>query len=134
MVERSADWIRQAKRDLESARAQKKDGFFEWACFISQQAAEKAIKAVYQKLGAEAWGHATSDLLRGFEGRIAFPVDLMDGARRLDRYYIPARYPNGWVSGVAGDYLTEEDAVSAISDSEKIVRFCADLLAGQGTA
>jgi len=38
MAERSADWIKQAMRDLESAKAQKLDGFYEWTCFISQQA------------------------------------------------------------------------------------------------
>ena len=36
MPERSLDWLRQAKRDLESARSQLKEGFFEWACFIAQ--------------------------------------------------------------------------------------------------
>lgn len=56
MPERSSDWLKQALRDLESAKVQKQNNFFEWACFISQQAAEKAIKAVYQKLGAESWG------------------------------------------------------------------------------
>jgi len=53
--ERSGDWFKQAQRDLESAKAQMEDGFFEWTCFIAQQAAEKAVKAVYQKLRAEAW-------------------------------------------------------------------------------
>ena len=52
MPERSKDWIKQAWRDLDSARAQMEDGFFEWSCFIAQQAAEKAIKAIYQKMGA----------------------------------------------------------------------------------
>jgi len=39
--------MRQAKRDLESAKAQCHDGFFEWSAFIAQQAAEEAVKAVY---------------------------------------------------------------------------------------
>jgi len=56
VVERSADWLRQAKRDLENAEYELKGGFYEWACFLSQQAAEKAGKAVIQKLGAEALG------------------------------------------------------------------------------
>ena len=62
MPERSADWMKQALRDLESAKAQKQDEFFEWSCFISQQAAEKALKAVFQKIGAEAWGHSLLEL------------------------------------------------------------------------
>ncbi|MDQ7850022.1 MAG: HEPN domain-containing protein [Armatimonadota bacterium] len=45
MAERSRDWVEQARRDLESARLQAEGGFFEWACFVSQQAAEKAVRA-----------------------------------------------------------------------------------------
>ena len=60
MVERSRDWIRQAERDLQNAKFEMNGGYFEWACFLSQQAAEKALKAVFQKLGAEAFGTASS--------------------------------------------------------------------------
>lgn len=128
MPERSGDWIRQAKRDVESAKAQFEDGFFEWACFIAQQATEKAVKAVYQKFGAEAWGHSVTDLLRGLGEKVAISGDLMDKARYLDKFYIPARYPNGWASGIPSEYINKEDAQNAISNSEKILQFCESLL------
>ena len=51
MAERSRDRIEQAERDLEQARWSAKGGFHEWACFASQQSAEKAVKAFYQRLG-----------------------------------------------------------------------------------
>ena len=130
MAERSADWFRQARRDLDSARAQRTSGFFEWACFISQQASEKALKAVLQKLGAEAWGHSIVDLLRTLKERGDVPGTLHDSAINLDRYYIPARYPNGWASGSPADYFTEEDANAAIGHSEAILRYCEGVLAG----
>lgn len=129
MPERSKDWIKQAQRDLDSARSQMKDGFFEWACFIAQQAAEKAAKAVYQKMGAEVWGHSVSDLLKGLQEKLDISNELMDKARGVDRFYIPARYPNSWASGIPGDYINEKDAEDAISDSEKIIQFCAGFLA-----
>jgi HEPN domain-containing protein len=50
-------------------------------------------------------------------------------ARVLDRFYIPARYPNGWAEGIPADYISEEDACNALSHSEKIIRFCDSLLA-----
>jgi HEPN domain-containing protein len=90
MVERSKDWYKQAERDLQSACSQLKAGFFEWACFISQQAAEKAAKAVYQKLGGDAWGHAVTDLLKGLSEKVNVPNELIEIAKRLDRFYIPA--------------------------------------------
>jgi HEPN domain-containing protein len=129
MAERSADWIRQAIRDLESAKAQKVDGFYEWTCFISQQASEKALKAVLQRMGAEAWGHSVLDLLRALREKADVPAELDDSARYLDRFYIPSRYPNGWASGIPAEYIMEVDAEQAINHSKKIVQFCNGLLA-----
>ncbi len=127
-MERSKDWIRQAERDLESAKTQLEHNFFEWACFLSQQAAEKAIKAVYQKIGGEAWGHSIKELLEGIKEKIDIPQDLIEKAKYLDRFYIPTRYPNGWPSGIPADYITKEETVNAISYSEKIVQFCKSFL------
>ncbi len=63
-MERSADWMDQAEGDLDHARNDLEDAFYEWACFSAQQAAEKAVKVVFQALGQEAWGHSVADLLR----------------------------------------------------------------------
>ena len=43
----------QAQGDLEHAKHDLQAGFYDWTCFSAQQAAEKAVKAVFQKLGAE---------------------------------------------------------------------------------
>jgi len=129
-MERSKDWIRQAERDLESARAQKEDGFYEWSSFISQQAAEKAVKAVFQKLGIEAWGHSLFELLKGLREEVGVPEEILNSGRYLDKFYIPTRYPNGWPAGSPFEYITEEDAENAIIHSEKIIRFCKDILSG----
>ncbi len=53
-MERSRDWIEEAKGDLEHAISDMERGFYNWACFSAQQSAEKAVKAVFQKMGAEA--------------------------------------------------------------------------------
>ncbi len=97
--------------------------------FIAQQAAEKAVKAVYQKLAGEAWGHSVNDLLKGLKEKLDVPKELFKSATSLDRFYIPARYPNGWAAGFPAEYITRKDAKDAISDSEKILRFCKDILA-----
>jgi HEPN domain-containing protein len=124
------DWYRQAERDLESARSQVKSGFFEWACFIAQQAAEKAVKAAYQKLGGDAWGHSVTDLLKGLQEKAEVSDKVLDMAKALDKFYIPARYPNGWAEGTPSEYITKKDAEDAVTNSEKILRFCKDILAG----
>ncbi len=72
-MERSRDWMEQAKSDLDHARSDMEHGFYEWACFSAQQSAEKAVKAVFQKMGAEAWGHSVADLLKNYQKPIAYP-------------------------------------------------------------
>ena len=49
MGERSHDWLRQAEKDLAHARLSLDNGDYEWSCFAAQQAAEKGLKAVYEK-------------------------------------------------------------------------------------
>lgn len=39
-------WWRQAGRDLDSARVNAEQGIHEVACFLAQQSAEKALKAL----------------------------------------------------------------------------------------
>ncbi len=53
MADRSADWLTQAKRDLDHAGTACAGKHYEWACFSAQQGAEKAVKAVYLHLHGE---------------------------------------------------------------------------------
>jgi HEPN domain-containing protein len=129
MPERSTDWIGQAERDLSMAEQAANSGFPEWACFISQQAAEKALKAVFQKAGGTAWGHSVADLLRGLEKKYSIPDGLVKEGRSLDRWYVQARYPNGFPAGKPGDYVDSEDAEHAINGARRILQFCKGLLA-----
>jgi HEPN domain-containing protein len=122
--------MEQSKRDLQMARQAAASGFPEWACFIAQQAAEKALKAVYQKRGGVAWGHSVADLLQGLPGDCKTPSDLSRVARNLDRWYIQARYPDGFPQGKPGDYVDTEDAKDAIGGAGRILQFCESLLAG----
>ena len=124
MPNRAADWLTQGVRDLELARHATAGGFHEWACFAAQQGAEKAVTAVITALGGEARGHAIVALAAGLRERAPLPAPLLDAARRLDRHYIPTRYPNGFDRGVPRDYFTAADAAQAITDADAILGFC----------
>jgi len=39
-------WLTQAQFDLNAAISASENGYYEWACFISEQCAEKALKSV----------------------------------------------------------------------------------------
>lgn len=121
MANRSTDWLDQGRRDLELARHATRGKFHEWACFAAQQAAEKAVKALVTALNGEARGHSIVAMVTALPD---FPADLVDAGRRLDRHYIPTRYPNGFEQGRPHDYFTAKDADQAIADAESIIEYC----------
>lgn len=132
MPERSRDWEKQADRDLNVAEELLRIGFFEWACFAAQQASEKAVKAVFQKLNAAAWGHSVYKLLSILAERLEVDEEILDCAKTLDKYYIPARYPNSFDRGSPYEYFTRKEAEDAITCCRKIIKFCKSILARPG--
>jgi HEPN domain-containing protein len=126
MPDRSADWLAQAKRDLEHARKDVADAYYEHACFGAQQAAEKAAKSVYQRAHADAWGHVVSKLLRDVGDVLGTPAPkaLVNDARILDQYHVATRYPNGFDSGAPMDFYTHEQAEDAVRRAERIIQWC----------
>ena len=128
MPKRTQDWLKQANRDLEHADFARRERFFEWACFSAQQAAEKAIKALYQESNQLAWGHSVRFLLEELPSSLRVPDSLIDAGKVLDKFYILARYPNGFPSGAPTDYFTEGEAKEAADHARQIIRFCHDHL------
>lgn len=125
MSNRYADWFRQAEADLRHARHSLEKGDFEWSCFAAHQAAEKALKAVFLKMGMDAWGHTITVLIGNIPESAGGPSEtLVNYARMLDKYYIPTRYPNGFESGAPTDFYTSEEAQNAIQQAEGILEFC----------
>jgi len=124
MAERSADWMAQAERDLEHCHVSLEAGHFEWSCFAAQQAAEKAVKALYEALGGEVRGHSVSAMLSQLPERHRVSGPLIDKAARLDLYYVPTRYPNAFDSGPPRAYFTRPQAEEAWQDARAIIEHC----------
>jgi HEPN domain-containing protein len=123
MAQRAADWFRQAERDLEQARDSATAGRHEWACFAAQQAAEKAVKALHLHVGQDAWGHVVRMLLEELPDSVTVPEELLDQARVLDAFYIPARYPNGHAAGAPADHYGKLQSEDAIRHASAIIEF-----------
>jgi len=124
MAERSADWLRQGEADLRHARHALDDGDYDWSAFACHQAAEKAIKALFQKLNLDAWGHTLSILLANLPSEARPDTSLIDKAKELDKHYIPTRYPNGFERGAPVDFYTRKEAEESIANAEAILEFC----------
>ncbi|MFA4702175.1 HEPN domain-containing protein [Pyrococcus kukulkanii] len=121
--EEAMRWLRQAERDLEDAKFVFNGKRYNLACFLAQQAAEKALKAYLYHMGEEfVFGHSVSDLCkRAMEYDKEFREICKAGV--LDKYYIPTRYPNGLPGGVPYEAFDEYDAERAISLAEMAINF-----------
>jgi len=123
MVDRSRDWFRQAERDLEQAVVSRDAGHHEWCCFISQQAAEKAVKGLHLSHGQEAWGHVVAKLLSELPAGIEVSTELADKARVLDVHYVATRYPNGHPEGAPFEHYGKLQSDEAIRYAGEIIEF-----------
>jgi len=127
-MNRWKDWYEQGKRDMERAILDLEYKYYEWACFTSQQSAEKVVKGFALKLGLNLWGHSLTEMFNILSSRTEIPLEIREKARLLDLYYIPSRYPNGFPAGKPADYFTEKQAREAIDAASSIIRFCEGLL------
>ena len=127
-------WLRQAESDLAFAALGAREGFPAQACFTSQQAAEKAVKAVLYLSGARfVPGHSVVELLDRAAAAVAdtdaAPLRrLQDSARQLDQYYIPTRYPNGLPGGIPAEVFTDPQAEDAVGRARSFVEAACALL------
>lgn len=129
MVNRAADWLGQAERDLEQAQESRRAGHHEWACFAAQQGADKAVKGLHLHLGQDAWGHVVAKLLRELPEEVEVPGGLVDEARVLDNFYIPARYPNSHPEGAPFEHFGPIQSEEALRHARAIVAFVGARLA-----
>ena len=118
-----ARWLEQARRDLDAARTILENELWWVACFQSQQAAEKAVKArLYASGERMVLGHSVAELIDQAARNAPEFSDLRARGARLDRYYIITRYPNGLPGGIPADAFAEEDARQAVSAAADIIR------------
>ena len=127
MPDRSGDWFAQAEHDLGQAEASHREGRHDWACFAAHQAAEKALKALHMAQGREVWGHVAVRLIA--ELPEPPPTELVERARVLDNYYVPARYPNGHVEGPAYEHYGTLHSSQAVGYAREILSYVRQALA-----
>jgi len=122
--ERYTDWLEEAMDDYEAAKDLLRLGRYSKACFFAQQASEKALKALMIKRAGSYTGvHSVAELLRRLRGSVQVPERLIDLGEKLDRYYIPTRYPNAWPYGAPHKHYSEEEARQALEYAGEVLRF-----------
>ena len=120
---RWADWVGQADAEFRAAECLLAGACHAWCCFTCQQAAEKALIGLVDHLAMAQSGHSLRELLNEVGRHVSVPPDVFEAARRLNRYYIPTRYPDAHPSGVPADQYAEADALSAVEDARAVLDF-----------
>ncbi len=117
-------WFNTALDDLDAARIMHTNGKYAHACFLCQQAAEKAIKALYYYHDLDPWGHSILKLIEELSPSCTHADMLkpfINEARILDRLYIPTRYPNGLPDIIPAQAYCALDSENAIDIAGKII-------------
>ena len=126
-------WLEQARRDLDDAEFAASGARWNLTCFLSQQAAEKALKAYLYHRGAEAvWGHSVAELCHEAAAQDQDFRSLGVEAAALDQYYIPTRYPNGLPGGIPADAYTRSDGERALALCRAVIGLAGQKLKGCG--
>lgn len=118
------DWLSRAQGKLAVAKAPlPPGGYYEDLCFFAQQAAELAIKAVYQQNGWKfAFTHELDPLLVGLTGHGLVVPEGVEEADVLSIYAAFTRYPN------PAPAVTRTQYDEAVAIAEVVVAWAATLV------
>ena len=119
---RAEPWLGTAKSDRDAARYLRDGQFWPLACFLCQQAAEKALKAYLRACGETAdVGHGLTGLCYRCAEHDTDLKGVMDECRRLGRHYVPTRYPDALGDESPDEHYVEQDAVTALEDADRVL-------------
>jgi HEPN domain-containing protein len=116
-------WLLQAEQKFAAAIATGAASQWPEACFWCQQAAELALKALMIRHGERARVHGLLHLVERLSAHCPEITALSDAARRLDRFYVPTRYPDSLPRGTSADYFAEKDFKDAQADATQTLDF-----------
>ena len=114
----SLRWYLQAKDDFKFVEWVLKEGmFFDKGCFLSKQAGEKVIKAcLYASGKRRVFGHSLFEMMDELSKIEEDFKKISEPAKRLDRFYITTRYPNGLPGGSPFQLYSLSDLETAFTD------------------
>ncbi len=117
-MNRGRDWFAQAKDDLHWAEDTFKARRYAQVCFIAQQVAEKSLKALALLKGyVGVRSHSILQITKALD----IDGEIKQMAKRLDQYYISARYPDAFIEGAPFEYFTEAQAEEALDFARKFI-------------
>lgn len=109
-------WLDQADNDLKWADASLREGFYSQVCFVSQQIAEKCMKALAYFRGYDL---VKSHSVKIIAEKLGINGELLEAAMVLDLYYISTRYPDALPGGAPYKSFSKTQATQALGSRIK---------------
>jgi len=124
MSEKSSNWLEEAKWDFENAKILHRNKRYNTVVFHSQQAAEKALKALLYFNNINGWGHSIFTLLEKYKELKNLDLqNLSQYALSLDKHYITTRYPDALPDLAPHNAYNAQEAEKAIEQADKLIEF-----------
>ena len=126
LIKESRRWSAQAEDDYRFVVwVRTEDGFYDKVCFLTQQAGEKILKACLYATGKrKVWGHSLGEMILELSEIDPIFKKIVTPAKRLDRFYISARYPNGLPGLSPFQAYSKEDSDDAWEDLKEVFAHC----------
>ena len=86
------------------------------------------MKALGERFRQNLFGCNLNLLLQRLQVFVQIPDKVRQACARLNRYYIPTRYPNAFDRGAPVDQFFEHDAREAVRDAELVVQFAQNIV------
>lgn len=118
MREESRNWWAQALADLKAGESNLESAQYFVCAFLSQQAAEKALKAVYIERLRQAAPKSHNLVRLGQE--LSLPSDLVSALRHLNPAYTTSRYPDA-ANGLPVEAFDRGMAEALLRDATEVV-------------
>lgn len=108
--EEASRWYHQACYDLKAVAWNIEGGFYDTACFLAQQASEKALKSLLYALGARRkvlLTHSVFEMVRAAMAKAETLGAVLEQARELDLHYIlhPCPLPEWAAQRLSSPYV-----------------------------
>ena len=117
-------WMRQAEKDLDDARYLREGGRHNLACFMGQQAGEKAFKSyLYSQNAEDVWSRSLADLCEDAKVLNGMFDVIKSQAVLLDKYHDLTRYPHFLPGGIPSEAYDEVDSERAIYIADGVISF-----------
>jgi len=131
----AATWLAQASADLESAAWTLTGKRYDVTCFLAQQSAEKALKAVLLLLvGARPRLHLISALMSELAAFDPESQVILEDVVALDVFYTASRYPDAIGGATPAATFKEREAQLAIERAAVAVAFAKSRIVGPDVA